>query len=79
MEYNKKIGKGGGVTLPADLRRSLGIQGGEKVVIDVNHLDGIIQIKRVEGSCLLCKANENLKIHEGRFICQDCIDKIKNL
>lgn len=69
--FNKKLGKSGAVTLPAALRRDLGLQEGERFSISVNG-DGTIHLKRVQGECIFCKADSNLIVHAGRYVCTDC-------
>lgn len=71
MEHNKKITRAGGVSLPAPLRREYGIEPGEKVNVSVNAA-GVIELKRIEGSCLFCHSDEELKLYEGRHICHKC-------
>lgn len=78
MINTKRIGKSGGVTIPANLRRELGVAGGEKVNISVAN-DGSIIIKRIEGNCLLCGSYEGLTIFNKKPICRSCIEKIKKL
>jgi transcriptional pleiotropic regulator of transition state genes len=74
--FNKKIGKSGSITLPAAMRRSLGIESGERFSISVND-EGSVVLKRVQGECVFCKSDSNLIIHEGRFVCSGCL-KVMN-
>ncbi len=78
MEHNKKINRAGGVAIPASLRRDYGIETGERINISVND-QGVIELKRIEGTCVFCKATENLQQYQGRYICQDCKNKIKEM
>lgn len=78
MEHNKKINRAGGIALPASLRREYGIETGEKVNINVN-TQGIIEIKRIQGSCVFCHSDEDLKLYEGRYICSKCQKAIRGL
>lgn len=78
MNITKKIGRSGGITIPSHLRRDLGIQGGEKVGIEVDS-NGNITIKRLLGSCIICGENENLRTIGKRFICGNCIAEMKEL
>ena len=78
MEHNKKINGTGAVSLPASLRREYGIEKGEKVNVSVN-AKGVIEIKRIIGSCVFCHADEFLKQHEGRFICTTCLQAIRGI
>lgn len=75
MENNKKINRSGGITLPASLRRDYGIDAGERVNIQVDS-EGVIRIKRIEGSCVFCHSNENLQKYNGRYICGKCLQAI---
>ncbi|GLC87515.1 AbrB/MazE/SpoVT family DNA-binding domain-containing protein [Lysinibacillus piscis] len=75
MQFNKKMSKTGGITLPAALRRTLGIEAGEKFNINLQG-DGSILLKRSQGSCLLCEAEDALVSHNGRLICQSCVNTL---
>lgn len=71
MLNEKKIGKGGQLTIPAHLRRELGIQIGEKVAIKDE--DGRLVLERVTGSCMICGGHDDLVAIDGKYICQSCI------
>jgi transcriptional pleiotropic regulator of transition state genes len=71
MEHNKKINRAGGISIPASLRREYGIEAGEKVNIIVDD-QGVIRITRIEGACVFCSADQDLKLHFGRYICKNC-------
>lgn len=75
LDFNKKINKHGAVSIPAALRRSYGIEPGEKLNIQVS-AEGDIVMKRTEGSCLFCGSDEGLKIFQGRQICKSCAQSI---
>lgn len=74
----RRIGKNGGFTIPANLRRELGIAGGEKVNINVSD-DGSLIVKRIEGNCLLCGGYEGLTVFNKKLLCKSCIEEIKKL
>ena len=76
MLNEKKISKAGSITIPSHLRRELGLIAGEKVKIEQDE-DGNFFIKRIEGSCICCKTNENLVKIQGLFICDDCAKIIR--
>lgn len=78
MDFNKKVGRSGGVTLPAALRRELGLQPGEKLNVRVD-VTGQIVLKRTVGACVFCQADEHLKPYAGRYICDACQEAIKGL
>lgn len=76
MEFNKKMSKSGAVTLPAALRRELGIEQGEKLNITVD-TQGTLQLKRIQGQCVFCKADEQVITFASRFVCKSCIDQLQ--
>lgn len=78
MLNEKKVSKTGGITIPAFMRRDMGIQSGEKIKIETDS-NGDILIKRMIGSCVICASNENLSKIDDKFICKGCIDMIKNI
>ncbi|KFN07238.1 MULTISPECIES: AbrB/MazE/SpoVT family DNA-binding domain-containing protein [Paenibacillus] len=75
-EFNKKISKGGSVTLPAALRREYGLAGGERFKIIVDSEDGSILLQRTEGSCLFCQSDKELVVYYGRFVCATCAENM---
>lgn len=78
MDFNKKISKKGGVSIPAALRRAYGIEGGEKVNIRVT-AGGEIILKRTVGACVFCGESDDLKVLNGRQVCVVCRAKLGNL
>ena len=78
MINRKKISKSGGITIPAALRREFGISAGERVNVEMA-ANGSIVLKRVGGNCILCGGYEGLKVFNKRFICKNCLEKIKGL
>ena len=76
MLNQKKISRVGSVTIPAHMRRGLGLASGE--VLDVSYTNkGDIILKRSRGSCLFCRSDRELVMHDGRFVCKACIDRMK--
>ncbi|WP_425058394.1 hypothetical protein SCACP_30450 [Sporomusa carbonis] len=78
MNFQKKIGRKGNISIPAALRRQYGIEGEERIDISVDAKGNLI-IKRIAGSCIFCTSDEGLKVHNGRQICASCVAKIKQL
>ncbi|MDR1702670.1 MAG: AbrB/MazE/SpoVT family DNA-binding domain-containing protein [Sporomusaceae bacterium] len=78
MNFQKRIGQKGGISIPAALRRQYGIAGGERIDISVDEAGRVI-IKRIIGSCIFCKSDTELKSYNGRYICGPCAAKIKEL
>ena len=73
MLNEKKIGKGGQLTIPVHIRRDLGIQDGEKMALKLQ--DGNILLERITGSCILCGKHEALINMGGKYLCRQCIKK----
>ena len=48
MNMEKRLGKGGGLTIPSIIRRELGIQGGERFKVEVRE-GGEIRLVRIDG------------------------------
>lgn len=67
----RRISKAGCVNIPLMIRRELGIEAGEKVQV-VKQADGSLMIDRIEGTCILCGATENVRQFNGRFVCNIC-------
>lgn len=67
----RKINAKGGLTIPTNLRRDLGINGKEKVNLEVQG-NGDIVIKRIAGTCVFCGNYENITAYKGRFVCKEC-------
>lgn len=76
MLNEKKISKSGGITIPAHLRRELGIVAGEKVELKVDE-NGNLGVERIEGSCLLCRTHDSLLKIDGIYICIKCAEKVQ--
>lgn len=72
MNFDKKMNRSGGVTLPSALRREYGLAPGEKFKISVNQ-DGSILLKRTEGNCLFCGDDRHLIKFQARFVCVQCV------
>lgn len=76
MQFNKKISKAGGVTLPSALRRAAGIEVGEKFSVKLQE-DGSVLLKRTQGSCIFCQSEDALISHNGSLVCQSCVNTLQ--
>lgn len=76
MNVERKIGAKGGITLPAHLRRDLGIQGKEKISIEPQD-NGDILVKRINGSCIFCSSVEDVEAFKGKFVCKECKKELR--
>lgn len=78
MINEKKITKSGSITIPAYMRRNLGLEKGEKVKIEPNN-NGDLILRRIIGSCVICGSNANLIKIDDKFICKACREKISSI
>lgn len=78
MRREKKLSSGGALTIPADLRRELGIESREKFKIGITP-KGEILLSRIEGSCIVCSENKNLQRIDKVFVCENCYEKMKGV
>jgi len=74
----KKITRAGGITIPAELRRDLGIQSGDGMEIEVDYASKTIQLKRYQVRCALCATADDVLILYGNGICRTCAEKAYN-
>lgn len=74
MNRFKKIGKAGGITIPAELRRDWNFNSGDAV--EVSPKNGDLVIKKYVPKCFLCGSNENVKRFKGKDICKNCIKEL---
>lgn len=65
----KKLSKAGGITIPADLRRDLGIQ--EGAGFDISVSEGTIILEKHTPTCVFCGEYATKK-HMGKDICDNC-------
>lgn len=70
----RKVDDLGRVVVPAEMRKSFGIQEGDYLDISVEE-DRIILAKR-QDACVFCRSSEDLKEFRGRMVCTSCIGEI---
>lgn len=76
MLNEKKISKSGTITIPAHIRRNIGLEQGEKMRVEVQD-NGDINLKRVIGSCIFCGTNNKIRKFKGKFVCEACEAEMK--
>lgn len=74
MSKFKRIGKSGGITIPAELRRDWGYTSGDAV--EINPENGDLVIKKYVPKCFLCGSSENVKRFKGKDVCKSCIKEL---
>ncbi len=72
----REIDKLGRIVISKDIRNHLDIKPGD--VLHIEASDDSITIKKAEAGCVFCGAKENLTEFQGKHICGQCLDKLKN-
>ena len=72
----RKVDELGRIVLPIELRRTMGIEVKDalEIYVDGDH----IVLKKYEPSCIFCGNADNVESLNGKLICSDCIQKIKD-
>lgn len=63
----------GRITIPKEMRRSLGIDINDPLEISLNSTD--IVLSKFETSCKLCGSKEDLVENNGKYVCRECLDR----
>lgn len=71
----KKTGKRGGLTIPAVLRREMGLEEGDPVEITLRD-DNRIEVKQYTPRCVFCGKNKEVQLVGGKGICRHCAGKV---
>lgn len=66
----KKMTKSGALNIPAAIRRDLGIEHGDPLVIDEH--EGTVRIRPYLPRCTFCGSQEGVALFHGKGICGDC-------
>jgi transcriptional pleiotropic regulator of transition state genes len=73
----KKLTKNRAVTIPKDIAAEWGVTGGE--AISVEHVNGIIYIKKRSPKCRFCGDVEQAQTYKGIDVCPACADAMKGV
>ena len=65
----------GRIVLPIELRKNLSLE--PRDLLEIFLEDGSIVLKKHQKSCVFCKNEKNLTQINGKYICKDCMFKIK--
>lgn len=71
---SKKITKAGGLTIPADMRRSLTLLAGDAV--DIEEQSGKLVISAHINRCFVCQSEHDVVLHMGKGFCRNCIETL---
>ena len=72
MDFFKKLNRKGGIHIPTDLRRSIGLEPGERLKLTADSAGNIV-LHRITGACIFCGDTNNLKRHQGKYCCSACL------
>ena len=69
----RKLNKSGGLTIPADMRRHLDLQGG--VAVDLEAQNGTMVLRAHAPKCLFCGTHEEVRRHREHHACRPCLEE----
>ena len=72
----RRVDELGRIVLPIELRRSLDINIKDPVEIFIDNERIILQ--KYVPACIFCGNADNIVIYNGKRICSDCLEEIKN-
>lgn len=75
MIKTKKVNKGGGITIPSDVRLTLGIEKGS--ALDLEVVGGKVILSRHTPCCMFCNSREQLVRFHNKDICSKCIKEME--
>lgn len=73
--FTRKIDELGRVVLPIEIRQNLDIK--EKDPLEITIKDNGIFLQKNHPFCTFCNSNLNLKDFQGKCICENCLNKLK--
>lgn len=73
----RKVDELGRVVLPAELRRTLGIEEKDGLEIYVDQ-DSII-LQKYEPACIFCGSAEKTRHYKGKIVCRECVLEIAKI
>ncbi len=73
----RRVDELGRFVLPAEIRKSFGINLGDQLEI---HTEGdCIILKKYNPNCLFCGSDQDIRLFADRRVCRACLEKIKLL
>ena len=70
-----EIDKAGRIVISKDIRNHLNIKPGDILHIEAD--DECVTIKKAESKCVFCNTLDNLIAFGGKYVCRDCVEKLK--
>ena len=75
--FIKKVDEMGRIVVPKDIRKALGVSNLDYVQFYLDE-NGVV-LRKYNNCCFLCSSSENVVPYKERFICESCIEELKNL
>lgn len=72
----RKIDELGRIVLPIEIRKTLDIQ--QKDALELFTDGNKIILQKYQPSCIFCDQVEDIVYFNGKRVCSDCIEKMKN-
>ena len=72
----RKVDELGRIVLPIEMRRTLDIA--EKDALEIYVEGDNIILRKYQPACIFCDNVKNVISFEGKNICPDCLDKLRN-
>lgn len=73
----RKMDNLGRVVIPQELRKSLGIQGGDELELRVEN--GGLLLRKFEPGCVFCGKSDDLVTYEEKYICGACLRNLRKV
>lgn len=70
----KRVSKSGGMTIPAQLRRSLNIQKGDG--FEIVESNGELTLKPYQPRCVFCDSQTDVIKYKGKHVCPVCVQSL---
>lgn len=78
MDQYKKLSSHGSINIPAAMRRELGLEPKDPMIVSSNG-EGDIILKPYVPRCMYCKSQEDVHKVFGRNVCTGCARKVYEL
>jgi transcriptional pleiotropic regulator of transition state genes len=73
MNRYKKVSSHGSINIPVDMRREMGIEGGDPMEVSLS--DGAVMVKPYTPRCVICGTKDDIIMVSGRGLCIDCMER----
>lgn len=73
----KKMSSHGSINIPVDMRREIGIQGGDAMEVTLEQ--GKVTVTPYFPRCMFCEGTKEVKLFHGKGVCSICANKILNM